>query len=197
MKKLLIIMLVLGLGLMMLPTLSQADTNVYLFITVSVSTPSDITVVNYTTVSNWDILNKSFSFITNRDVATIVSNSSAANESFRLAVESYGNFGTDGWANSTTTTNGVNTYVLQALFSGTSEGQPSTNTNWYAADDVVIFNPKTATGSVFASLNFTTNASNVPNGGKRNLWMKFKIPTSGIAHPVQPTCRLIISAQIQ
>lgn len=195
MKKLLIIMLVLGLGLMMLPTLSQADTNVYLFITVSVSTPSDITVVNYTTVSNWDILNKSFSFITNRDVATIVSNSSAANESFRLAVESFGALGTSGWTNSTTTANGVNTYVLQALFSGTAESQPSTN--WYAADDVVIVNPNTATGSVFASANFTVNASNVPNAEKRNLWMKFQIPTSGVANPVQPTCRLIISAQIQ
>jgi len=185
---LLSILLILGLLLT-----GYSATEQRIWITVSVSVPADVTVVN-TATTNWSILNKPFSFVTNRDVATIVSNSGDANEAFRLAVQNFGTLHVDGWTNSTTTANGVDTYVLQALFD-TQGSKPATND--YVGDDVVTVDAQPATANIFANSSRATNAANVVPGGKRNLWLKFKIPSGGVAKPVSPTCRLVISAEVK
>ena len=193
MKKLTILLLLSILLVLGLLSTGNSATEQRIWITVSVSVPADVTVVN-TTTTNWTISGHPFSFVTNRDVATIISNSGNANEAFRLAVQSFGTLHVDGWTNSTTTANGVDTYVLQALFD-TQGSKPATND--YVSDDVVTVNAQTATASVFANASRPTNAENVVPGGKRKLWLKFTLPSGGVANPVSPTCRLVISAEVK
>jgi len=193
MKKLTTLLLVSILLVLGLLSTGNSVTEQRIWITVSVSVPADVTVVN-TATTNWSILNKPFSFVTNREIATIVSNSGSANEAFRLAVQNFGTLHVDGWTNSTTTANGVDIYVLQALFD-TQGSEPATND--YVSDDVVTVNAQTATASVFANASRPTNAANVVPGGKRNLWLKFTLPSGGVANPVSPTCRLVISAEVK
>jgi len=198
MKKLLIAVLILGLGMVMMPAEGKAYTNQNVWIIVSVSVPASVVVVN-TTTTNWNIGAKPLNFVTNRDVYTIVSNDSGGPEAFRLSLQTVAS----PWTNSITTNNGLNTYVLQALFVDTTTTKPA-DTEYSAqtgSDDVVTVTPVDATATNFGnSTSTSTNASYVLDGEVRHLWLKYKNPNAvTVTDPGAggPVVRLIISATVK
>ncbi len=189
MKKYLILVLILGLCIISGRTYAQTTQNIW--ITVSVVASADIVVPNASTVSNWNITGVSFNFVTNRVDAIIVSNAGAANEIFQLSVASLGS----GWTNSTTTANGVNTYVLQGIFNSLSDAQ-ATNSD-FDSGDVVVADVSNASATHFGNALWSTNGDNVDPASKRQLWLRYVVPSGGLASPATPTCRLTISATLK
>jgi len=189
MKKLLIIMMVLGLVVVMMPVVGNSAQTQNIWITVSVYAPVNIIVQN-TITTQWYITNVNFGDITNRDTATIVSNAGSAAIDLGLAVV---NLDAD-WVNSLTTAPGNDIYVLQGIFNNVGNSQ-ATNSD-YDVLDVIKTNTVYATVTNFGNPTWFTNGNNVANNDRRQLWLKFTVPTSGHANPSQPTCQLVISGQL-
>ena len=70
---LMLLAVVLAIALIFSAAELKAATNQNIWITVSCIGTNSIIVVN-TATTNWSVLNKPFTFLTNRDVATVVSN---------------------------------------------------------------------------------------------------------------------------
>lgn len=193
MKKLSIVLtIVLTIVLMFFAANLKAAPTQNIWITVSVSVGVDVTVLDSVTniATPWLVLNKPFSFITNRDTAISVSNSGLATTTLSLGVISLGVFGSTGWTNRAT--QGLNEFVLNGLFGPDGSAQPAPAT--YIANDVITTAQQDATvDTIFGDASLSPGGVAVNPADKRDLWLLLLLPTSGIASPVTPTMQVIVS----
>lgn len=195
-KRLIIFSVVIGLILMFSVADLKAAISQNIWITVSCVAPVSVYVVNNST-TNWIVNNVAFGFITNRGVASSVSNDGNVTETLNLALDNQGAFGTTGWSNSASTNNNLNIYVLQGLFAQDLSARPLSNvySRTNGSDDVILVSPQDSTSIMFGdTFQFTGTGVSVNPGTKRDLWLKLQVPSSGLITPVIPTMRCIISA---
>lgn len=195
-KCLIIFLLVLGLFMMFSVADLKAATSQNIWITVSCTATVHVFVVNNFT-TNWSVTNVGFNFVTNRSVATSVSNDGNVTETLNLALMNEGMFGTTGWSNSASTNNAQDIYVLQGLFAQDSSGQPPSNvySRTNGSDDVITLTPQDCSSTIFGdTFQFTDTGVSVGPGDKRDLWLKLQVPSGGLTQPDKPTMRCIISA---
>jgi len=184
-------LIILGLFLVFVVFSIFAGGTNNIWISVTVTAPASFVITNLST-TNWNITGN-FNYVTNRDVATVLSNDGSASIAFILSLT---NLGT--WTNSVDNINGVDEYVLQAIFNGIGDAQ-ATNSN-YTNDDVVVTIPIQATTTNFANAALWpgNDGSFVGPGEKRNLWLRYQLPSGGSVNGGQPySCKLIITATVK